>query len=323
MDKTGASVIAAFTNISDAERAVRELQEAGFPAQEVRLVANDQDHMSTSSRTDSTWPSTLESQPEKKGGVMNFFASLFGFDDEDTTTRRDSKLELQHESRQYFTDTYQQGRHLVVVYSSSDRMQAVNILTRCGGVVEDKASMLYEQELLKSNQLGATGTNRRVMQLNEEELVANKETVQTGELTLHKEVITETRTIEVPVTREELVIERRTLNGAEAAAFDGSISARGIGETEEIRIPVSEERVTIDKKVVPREEIRVSKQKVERIEEVSEDVRHEEVQIEREGDVAMRGDSLEIDADDSPEVRRQKAQRRKDLENKPSGRPYL
>ena len=42
----------------------------------------------------------------------------------------------------------------------------------------------------------------------EEQLRTRTRPVQTGEVTIRKEVVTETRTIDVPVRREELVIER-------------------------------------------------------------------------------------------------------------------
>ena len=52
------------------------------------------------------------------------------------------------------------------------------------------------------------------LQLREEELHAHKQLVETGEVRVRKEVITEHRTIEVPVQREEIVIERHAPTGA-------------------------------------------------------------------------------------------------------------
>ena len=53
----------------------------------------------------------------------------------------------------------------------------------------------------------------RVLTLHEERLAPHKETVQTGAVEVRKEVITEQKTIQVPVEREEIVIERRPANG--------------------------------------------------------------------------------------------------------------
>jgi uncharacterized protein (TIGR02271 family) len=128
--------------------------------------------------------------------------------------------------------------------------------------------------------------SERVMELREEQLDVHTERMQTGEVQLRKEIITETRTVEVPVTREEIVVERRPLDGV---AREGSLEAADLDQDrKEIRIPVSEEFVHIDKKVVPREEIRVSKEKITDTKTVSEDVRREEAQLDSDGKVAIK-----------------------------------
>src|SRR5512144_3301629 len=82
----------------------------------------------------------------------------------------------------------------------------------------------------------AEGAER--IQLHEEELQAHKQPVETGEVRVRKEVVTEHRTLEVPVQREEVVIERHAPTGV---------------LVEEIRIPVSEEQVTVEKRPVVKE----------------------------------------------------------------------
>ena len=119
------------------------------------------------------------------------------------------------------------------------------------------------------------------IQLREEEIVPRKQMVEAGEAEVRKEVLTETRTIDVPVRREELVIENRP--GAQPAE-----RASGAGET--TRIPLREEEVTVDKRPVVYEEVRVGKRQVQETERVSDTVRREEARIEREGDVEVRGD---------------------------------
>jgi uncharacterized protein (TIGR02271 family) len=118
----------------------------------------------------------------------------------------------------------------------------------------------------------AEGAER--IQLREEELQAHKQLVETGEVRVRKEVVTEHRTIEVPVQREEVVIERQAPTGE---------------PVEEIRIPVSEEQVTVEKRPVVKEEVTVGKRVVQGTEQVGGEVRREEVRVEREGDVDVRG----------------------------------
>jgi len=120
----------------------------------------------------------------------------------------------------------------------------------------------------------------RTIQLREERLRVHKTPVQTGEVKVHKEVITEQKQIQVPVEREEVVIERRAVNRPGTA---GEIHA------EEVRIPVSEEEVHVHKETVVKEEVAVGKRKVQDTQEVKADVRHEELRVEREGEARVRG----------------------------------
>jgi len=119
----------------------------------------------------------------------------------------------------------------------------------------------------------------RTIQLREERLKVSKTPVQTGEVSVRKEVHTEQKTITVPVEREEVVIERRPVSGHAAT---GDIQA------EEIRIPVKEEKVHVEKEAVVTEEVSVGKRKVQDTEHVSGTVRKEEVKVEKKGDVEVR-----------------------------------
>jgi uncharacterized protein (TIGR02271 family) len=131
-----------------------------------------------------------------------------------------------------------------------------------------------------------TDTDRTV-QLHEEVLDAHTNQVQTGEVTLRKEVITETKSIDVPVTREEVVIERHAVSGGAATNADFST-------TEEVlRVPVMEEQVVVQKNAVVTEEISLGKRAVTETQHVTDTVRREEAYIENPDnvDVLERGAS--------------------------------
>ena len=83
------------------------------------------------------------------------------------------------------------------------------------------------------------------------------------------------QTIQVPVTREELVIERHAVNSG--TAVDGTI-----GEGSEIRVPLTEERASLDKSTVVREEVSVGKRAVEGVESLEGSTRREELVVEDE-----------------------------------------
>lgn len=112
--------------------------------------------------------------------------------------------------------------------------------------------------------------------LRKEELDINKIKAQKGEVELSKEIIEEQKTVDVPVTHEEVVIERRSLNN--------EASDEPISDEETIRIPVSEEQVTVDKHTVVTGEVSAHKREVQETRRVDENLKREEARINTNGD---------------------------------------
>jgi uncharacterized protein (TIGR02271 family) len=128
---------------------------------------------------------------------------------------------------------------------------------------------------------GSPEATTRRLQLREEELVARKQSVETGRVHVGKEVVSEQRTLEVPVTREEVTIERRPVERLP--------SDKLIDETSRsIEVPVHEEHVEVDKQPVVYEEVGVWKDQVTQTERVSGQARREEARIEGAGEVNIR-----------------------------------
>jgi len=111
--------------------------------------------------------------------------------------------------------------------------------------------------------------------LRKENLDITKSRVQKGEVEFGKEIIEEKKEVDVPVAREEVVIERRTLNNE---ASDSPITA---GET--MRIPVSEEIVNVNKNTVVTGEISAHKRSIEDTKHVDETLKREEAIINKTG----------------------------------------
>jgi uncharacterized protein (TIGR02271 family) len=133
------------------------------------------------------------------------------------------------------------------------------------------------------------------LQLREEELVANKQQVETGQVEIGKDVVSEKRTLDVPVTREEVTIQRQPV--------DRRPSDRPIDENAQtISVPVREEQVELEKRAVVYEEVGVNKQQVHETEHLSDTVRREEARVESEGDV--RANESLRDTGENPAPRR-------------------
>ncbi len=117
------------------------------------------------------------------------------------------------------------------------------------------------------------------LQLREEQLDINKNKVKAGEVILSKDVVEEHRSVDVPVTHEEVIIERRT--------FDNKHSDSPITSGETIHIPVSEEHVNVDKHTVLTGEISANKQEVEETRHIEETIKKEEAHIDSTGDTRV------------------------------------
>ncbi len=108
-----------------------------------------------------------------------------------------------------------------------------------------------------------------------EEVEPVKHERQAGEVRVKKDVVTEQKQVSVPVTREEVFVERTPVEGSppagEAAFEETSVS-----------VPVREEEVEIRKRPVVREEVRVGKTQRREERRADADVRREEARVERE-----------------------------------------
>jgi uncharacterized protein (TIGR02271 family) len=127
------------------------------------------------------------------------------------------------------------------------------------------------------------GGSEQTMHLREEELSARKDTVETGRVSIDKEVVSEQRTMDVPVSRDEVLIERHPVNRTP--------SDEPIGEGTTMNVPLYEEQVDVQKRPVVYEEVGIGKRAVQDTQQVSAEVRREEARIENEGDVQVRRDA--------------------------------
>ena len=109
--------------------------------------------------------------------------------------------------------------------------------------------------------------------------------MQTGKARLRKYVVTEQQNVTVPVTREEVRIEREPItDGNVGAAMDGPALS-----DEEHEVVLNEERPVVEKETVPVERVRLSKDQVTENQQVSEDVRREEIEMDGDGATGTGG----------------------------------
>ena len=107
----------------------------------------------------------------------------------------------------------------------------------------------------------------------EERLNVSKST-STSEVTITKEPVTETKTVEVPVTHEELTVERRSPSGSSSTTTERPVQSKT-----DTKVQLNKEDVQVTKEPYVKEEVVVKKKPVTETRTVSDTVTSEKVDI--------------------------------------------
>ncbi len=157
-----------------------------------------------------------------------------------------------------------------------------------GAGVAGANSGATERDAAQTGDAANTAANREAAVNNEGEIIRSeerlnvqKDKVQTGEARLRKYVVTDTETVEVPVTREEVHVERTPISADEAANYKGSIDEGG----QEASVTLSEERVSVNKETVPVEKVSLNKEQITETERHTEELRKEQIDTDVDGGV--------------------------------------
>src|SRR3954452_14685430 len=312
--RTSGTVVALFHNQADAERAIQRLKERGFAESQIGVAIKDRSRQDELIEGTGTQAAEGAATGAIGGGVLGGVIGLLagvgalaipGIGPIIAGGTLASTLAgagigaaaggllgalvgmgIPEEDAQHFDQGFQAGGTLVTVNAGARADEARDCLSESGA---DLGTMGRSRAGNSGDTAGvrsASGSNQdtQTLQLREEQLRAEKERVQAGEVRVRKEVVTEERTLEVPVTREEVVVERRP-------AAQGQQASGKIDEGEEIRIPLMEEEVRVEKTPVVREEVNLKKRQVQSTQEVSDTVRREEAHIEQSGNARVRGNS--------------------------------
>jgi uncharacterized protein (TIGR02271 family) len=125
-------------------------------------------------------------------------------------------------------------------------------------------------------------TTDDAMTRSEEELHVGTERREAGRARLRKYVVTEQVQTTVPVQREEVRVEREPITDANV---DAAMTGPDISD-EEHEVVLKEEQPVVEKRTVPKERVRLQKDTITDEQQVSDQIRKE--QIETEGEVDRR-----------------------------------
>ena len=266
-------VVGVFRERALAEQAVDELRHAGFRDDQIRYSGKG----------------------AMAGGLLETLMSKFSGQGDGSVFDALTEQGIPKDEIEYYQHEYERGSAIVTVQSYGRQQEASVILSRFGAY-DARSRTEYMQDA-------------HTIQLREEVLQPRKHPVEIGEVFIRKVVVTEERTITVPVMREELVIERRSIATDSVDASD-QLSNRPdlpdnqdqpigklveIGEGEVIRIPIRTEQVMIEKRPVVIEELVVGKRHIQETRRFSGTVQREVPHIEREGNVNIRGDNVDVE----------------------------
>jgi len=162
------------------------------------------------------------------------------------------------------------------------RVGDVDTDRRVGDVDTDRDYVDNDRETVGRDTSGPTTDD--AMTRSEERLNVGTRTQETGRARLRKYVVTENVTQTVPVSREEVRIEREPIT-------DGNVgdatSGPAISE-EEHEVTLRSEVPVVEKDVVPVERVRLDKETVTDQETVSDEVRKEQVDVDTDTDGGVR-----------------------------------
>jgi uncharacterized protein (TIGR02271 family) len=173
---------------------------------------------------------------------------------------------------------------------SPDEEQGLYTYYGMGNGAETRSLGMAGTETRDSETRGTVGhdtsgpTTDDAMTLSEERLNVGTRSEEVGRARLRKYVVTENVTETVPVTHEEVRVEREPITDANVGnAIDGP----AISE-EEHEVTLHAERAVVEKKAVPVERVRLDTTTVTEQQHVTEGLRKEEIEVDGAGGTERR-----------------------------------
>ena len=259
----GQTIGGLFKDQARGEKALAELHAAKFASAQISEVVDGDD------------------APMASKKLGNPISEFFSDHTSNGSEFRDNLTELgmSEKDAHYFEDGVARGGALVTVKADARTPEALAILERNGADLGSQRRMASGASAVAAASMGDRDDDRdaafegnKTLQLKTERLAIDKVRVASGAVRIRKEVVTEKQELDVPVSHDELVIERRPVSGG---AVGGTI-----GQDQTITVPLSREEVKVGKQTFVTEEVNIGKKAVVGNEKVSETIRHEELIVD-------------------------------------------
>ena len=258
-------VIGVYDTESEVIEAVNNLNTAGYTPEDITIIANNSDETNWirsetnyGATTSDDWIDPADRHEDDESfweKVKNFFGSESdAYDGRDGYISSFTHYGLTNEDAERYNAEVERGK--IVLLAPEEYAGTTNATAATSELTMDTER-----------------NTEHKMKLREEELDIDKHEVSAGEVEIRKEVHVDTKQIDVPVTHEEIYIDRKPVNKDEVTGTFENI------ENETIRVPLKEEEIEVRKRPVVREEVEIGKKKVHETEQVSDTVRREELNV--------------------------------------------
>ena len=313
-----------FYSRDEAEKAVRELKQAGFDMDRVSVIAKDADKVAGHDTTEDVGNKADEgaSTGAVTGGILGGITGLLVglgtlaipgvgpilLAGEVATALATTAagagigaaaggligaligLGIPEEKARIYNDRVGKGSFLVMVTGNGYEIERAANIMRSNGVEEFD---IYDMPGARATTVNDVDEDIRArtdlddsgkIRLYEERLTVNKQRAKAGEVAIGKRVETETAEVAVPVERERIVIERTDANA-------GTVVTPGTANFAEggvAKVELYEETADIQKQAFVREEVNVRKEVETDTVSARETIRREELEVDADGDVIER-----------------------------------
>lgn len=280
-------VVGVYNSTEEAVRVVDSLRDRGFAKNDIHLIANE------AVVREIPFDNNVSVEDNNADNETSLWEQIKGAF---TVSDDDSQREHSDDPFYGYENEVRDGS-IVVLVDSEEEIDAASL--SAGGTAvnadnngardprntpyADNTRADYDRDVNETRANRNTTDADQKVSLSEDQLNVTKDEVEAGEVNISKHEVEETETVEVPVSHEEIVIERKPVT-------DGRVSddsANNLDKDEEIHIPISEEKVNVDKERVVTEEVDISKKEVTEDKTISENISHEELDIDAEGDTRV------------------------------------
>ncbi|MGV2940903.1 YsnF/AvaK domain-containing protein [Mesobacillus sp. LC4] len=281
-------VVGVYDNQTELIEAIEEYKNNGYAVQDFSIIGDTNDVTTAlQSRTGVTTENiSSDTEDHREGGFWQSLMTAFDADrnlggNEPSITDRLVGVGLTDDAAREYEEDVRNGRIILLAETTGsgldveDTGYVTDTSVTGTGVQGNYETDNYDRNNLESN---SYSNDEQRLELREEQLDVSKERVQAGEVEVHKEVVEEQQKVNIPVTREEVYVERRDVNET-ASGTDAAMD-----DDETIRVPIMEEKVEVTKKPVVSEELVIGKREVTDTEQVVESVKHEEAHMEADDD---------------------------------------